>query len=70
MQIISVEILSPRSLKLLRELEELQMIRLITSSVSKAKKPKKENGFFLSAGIWKDRDISDKELRDSAWKRK
>jgi hypothetical protein len=70
MQIISVEILIPRSLKLLRELEELQLIRLITGSVNKAEKPKKESGFFLSAGIWKDRDISGEDLRNKAWKRK
>lgn len=70
MQIISIEILSPQSLKLLRELEEMQLIRLITGSINKATKPKKESGFFLSAGIWENRDISGEELRNKAWKRK
>jgi len=70
MQIISVEILNPQSLKLLRELEALHIIRLITRKVNKAEKPKKESGFFLSAGIWKDREISAESLRKEAWKRK
>ena len=70
MQLITVEILSPQSLKLLRELEELHVIRLITGKAVKQKKTKKEQGFFLSAGIWKDREINAESLRKAAWKRK
>jgi len=35
---------------------------------SSIKKPKKK--FFLSAGIWKDTNITAKSLREEAWKRK
>lgn len=51
MQIISIEILSPGSLKLLRELEEWHMIRLITRSVNKASKRK----WLLSFGRYLER---------------
>ena len=70
MQIISVEILKPNSLQLLKELEGLKIIRLIKGKRKTESKPKKEKGFFLSAGIWENRDITTESLRKEAWKRK
>ena len=70
MRIISIEILKPGSFQLLQKLEDLKIIRLISLKPPKALKQKKGSGFFLTAGLWKGRDITAEQLRENAWKRK
>ena len=70
MRIISIEILKPGSFQLLQKLEDLKIIRLISAKPSKVLKQKKGSGFFLSSGLWQNRDITAAQLRENAWKRK
>jgi len=75
MKIISIEILKPKSLKLLKDLEDLKLIRLIPEKTQeKAEKTishkDQETDFFLTTGLWKDREISLTSLREKAWAKK
>lgn len=51
------------------ELTKTEILQTIKKG-KKLPKPKKEKGFFLSAGIWENKDISAESLRKEAWKRK
>jgi hypothetical protein len=54
-----------RLLALIRDLDYVEILK--NDQGKKNKKISSEDDFFALAGIWKDRNISAKELREKAW---
>lgn len=70
MKIITLRIKKNYALKLLKDLERSEAISVVPKKAARKirrKKTSKKEGFFLSAGLWKDRNITLDDIRTKAF---
>ena len=71
MRTISLRIKKDYALRLLKDLEKSDAISLLQnekkSALRKRRTRKSKKGFFLTAGLWKDRDVTLQQVRAKAF---